>query len=555
MPSELRVGTVSSVTIELSPPMVEAFARLTGDRSPLHTEVDFARRSPYRDSVVHGMLPIAFLPLLDFLWTENGGFYPRELNGKFLAPVFAGDVLRLTAEVVAFQSPRVTIDYYVEKAKTGARITTGTARLELGPSGGAVAENSAEGGVAPAITEVLEPFRFNLEEIQKGGKDAFGFRVHDASIWGLKAILSFGDPDQSRLPGLERRFDLRGLLAVLLFSTSVGMRIPGRYATFLEFTARVESTLAPDEDYLLTGEVIHVSRSTRIVKKSIAVMSGTTAAISGKVSVMVSAPSLPMPSVRALREQALDLGLRGKTALVTGASRGIGETTVKFLALHGARVIVNYFRGETDANRIAAEIVREGGEALALMADVSDPAQVTQMVRLGIERFGSIDILVNNAVRDYRPASFLTLSWDDIQTDIDVIVKGAFHCCRAVVPSMTARGGGKIINVSTVYTDDPPPNQAKYVISKSALVGLTRSLAVELALQNIQVNMVVPSFVETDSVAHIPEAYRKQIARNNTMQRNASPVEVAQAILFLASSYSCFTTGQKVMVTGGRPYL
>jgi 3-oxoacyl-[acyl-carrier protein] reductase len=121
---------------------------------------------------------------------------------------------------------------------------------------------------------------------------------------------------------------------------------------------------------------------------------------------------------------------------------------------------------------------------------------------------------------------------------------------------MLARGAGKIINISTVAVDDPPPEQAKYVIAKSALVGLTRSLAIEFAARNIQVNMVVPNFVETDLVAHVQEGFRAKIARETPMGRHASPVDVAQAVLFLASSFSSFTTGQKIMVTGGgAPYL
>jgi 3-oxoacyl-[acyl-carrier protein] reductase len=121
---------------------------------------------------------------------------------------------------------------------------------------------------------------------------------------------------------------------------------------------------------------------------------------------------------------------------------------------------------------------------------------------------------------------------------------------------MIAQGEGKIINISSVAVDNPPPDQTKYVMAKSALVGLTRSLSIELAPKNIQVNLVVPNFVETDLVAHIPEGFRGKIARETPMQRIGSPVEVAQAVVFLASSFSSFTTGQKIMVTGGgAPYL
>jgi 3-oxoacyl-[acyl-carrier protein] reductase len=120
---------------------------------------------------------------------------------------------------------------------------------------------------------------------------------------------------------------------------------------------------------------------------------------------------------------------------------------------------------------------------------------------------------------------------------------------------MLAAGGGRIVNISTIATDNPPPLQTKYVVAKSALVGLTRSLSIEYAARNIQINLVVPNFVETDFVAHVPDGFRRKIADDIPMRRAASPLDVARAVVFLASSYSSFTTGQKVMVTGGgAPY-
>jgi 3-oxoacyl-[acyl-carrier protein] reductase len=218
-------------------------------------------------------------------------------------------------------------------------------------------------------------------------------------------------------------------------------------------------------------------------------------------------------------------------------------------------VIVNYHRGAADADRVVSEIADGGGEAFAIAADVTSPEEVTSLVQGGVARYGTIDVLVNNAVRDYRPIPFMQLTWDDVQGDIDVIARGAFLCCQQVIPLMLERGGGKIINISSVAADDPPPHQAKYVMAKSALVGLTRSLSIEFASRNIQVNMVVPNFVETDLVAHVQEGFRKKIAQDTPMGRNASPVDVAQAVVYLASSFSSFTTGQKVMVTGGgAPY-
>jgi 3-oxoacyl-[acyl-carrier protein] reductase len=228
----------------------------------------------------------------------------------------------------------------------------------------------------------------------------------------------------------------------------------------------------------------------------------------------------------------------------------------KLFSVHSAKVIVNYFRGKKDAERIIREIKGNDGEAISCYADVSVYEDVEKMVSLVCRKYGTIDILINNAVRDANPVDFLDLTWSDIQKDIDVTLKGAFHCCQSVIPIMVKNGSGNIINVSTVYTEKPPVKQFKYVLSKSGLIGLTRSLAAEYTSKGIRVNMVVPSFMETDLVASVPMTYRKQFAQSNPMHRNASPVETAQTILFLASSYSSYISGQRIILTGGDvPYL
>lgn len=249
----------------------------------------------------------------------------------------------------------------------------------------------------------------------------------------------------------------------------------------------------------------------------------------------------------------MDLGLKNRVALVSGASRGIGETTAKLFSLYGCKVAVNYFKGKKDAERVVSEINRAGAEAIAVQADVSDRQQVKKMVAFIHKKLGGIDILVNNAVRDFYPKAFMELSWEDFQDEIDVSLKGAFNCSQEVLPLMIRNKEGRIINVTTVATDNPPPNQAKYVAAKSALVGLTRSLAVEMANFNIRVNMVSPSLVETDLTKHIPKMFLDGTKNDTPLKRNAEALDVAKAVIFLASNLSGYTTGQKIMVTGGSP--
>ena len=267
-------------------------------------------------------------------------------------------------------------------------------------------------------------------------------------------------------------------------------------------------------------------------------------------------PTTAMPSIAELRDKAVDAGLRDRVVLVTGASRGLGETIAKLFSLHGSRVAINYGRQAEHAQRVAREIEQAGGRALVVGADVADPGQVNAMVDRIVERWGTVDVLVNNAANDATPAELQKVSWRDVEEAFGTIVGGAFNCCKAVIPLMLKSGGGRIVNIGSLATESPAPNQLKYVVAKSALVGLTRSLAVDFAARNIAVNLVAPSVVATDLVAHLPDSYRAKLAQETPMRRNATPQDVAQAVVYLASRHSGFTTGQQLMVTGGAaPFL
>lgn len=562
IPDAVRSGGACAVRFQVSEALVRRFASLTGDRSALHVSEAFARRSAYRRPVVHGMLPIAFIALLDRFHVDGLRCVPVAISGHFAAPVYAGDRLILSAELA--ETPAVTgsttFNYAIRNEASGATVTRGVVTLAYERA--APAKRSiASGEGAAMLPDPPEMQNARLEDVAKGQKDGFHFRIADETLRELVGILADGAEDT---PGpdvevLRDQFCLPNLLAVLLVSTSVGICLPGASATFLEFSIEDIGAVELDTMYRLEAEVTHVSRSTRIVKKSVTVSRANQheqVLLQGKAIALVNKPSRMMPTIQELKTSALDLGLKDKVVLITGASRGIGETTAKLFALLGAKVIVNYHRGAEDAARIVDEIRAQGGEALAGPADVTQPEAVSSLVRLGIEKFGAIHVLVNNAARDYRPTPFLQLTWDEVQKDLDVIVKGALLCCQQVIPYMLAQGAGRIINIASVAVDNPPPDQAKYVMAKSALVGLTRSLSIEFAPRNIQVNLVVPNFIETDLVAHVPEGFRGKIARETPMQRLGSPIDVAQAVVFLASSFASFTTGQKIMVTGGgAPYL
>jgi 3-oxoacyl-[acyl-carrier protein] reductase len=547
----------SSLLVDITTGLIGRFAKLTGDASSLHVDEAFARRSAYRRPIAHGMLPVAFLAASDPFQRKDWRAVVTAIEGQFLAPVYAGDRLCVTVNTTPTDASAGETELsFVINNTVGTVVTRGAARVAYERRTALTAPDS--GGPATLLRNPLDVAKLDFADIVVGVTDVTPFTITAATVDEFADLLGTGAPSLSR-HALAEGCHIPNMLALMLFSTSVGIKVPGALATFLEFSARFERPAALDQLYDIRGSVTHRSKATRIIKKEIVVAphdNQDQAVLRGKVAVLVATPSRTMPSMRDLRDAGVDWGLAGKVAIVTGASRGIGETAAKLLALHGARVVVNYHRGADDASRVVAEIIAAGGDAVAIGADVSDEAAVRGLVQQTRDRFGAVDILVNNAARDFRPIPFASLTWAEIQKDLDVIAKGAFLCCQWVVPLMLERGGGKIINISTVAADNPPPDQMKYVIAKSALVGLTRSLSLELAPRNIQVNLVVPNFVETDFVAHIQDGFRQKIAHDTPMQRLASPIDVARAIVFLASAHSSFTTGQKLMVTGGgAPYL
>lgn len=552
------------VDFKISQSLVDRFAVLTGDVNPLHTNKGFGRRSNFRENIIHGMLPVAFIGALPcFKGSEGFLAVLKKISARFLKPAFAGDGLCIEAVVVS-ELPdlkQVECEYHIKNTSSNTIVTTGFFTLIKAPFAEIVQAQGQENAPASRsmLTVPLAESDRTFETIQKGDEAEFLFKIQEGHARALYMIVEDGLISEEKPSLLNWMVNPADLLATCLISTFVGMCIPGKYATFVGFQGECEQPIIWEKSYKFKGHIRFISPSTRSISGNYSIREAgvdSPVYLSGKLNTNVNKPIIQMPSIGFLKETALDLQLKDKVVLVTGGSRGIGETTAKLFALHGAKVVVNYFRGETDALRIVDEITTYGARAIAVKADVSDRAQVGAMFDAIIKAFGTIHILVNSAVSNFTSVDFLDLTWDEIQKDIDVIVQGAFHCCQAAIPHMITNKGGKIINLSTVATDMPPPLHAKYVIAKSALVGLTRSLAVEFAPHQIQVNLVVPSIVETDLTRGVPDMFLEKMKSETPMQRNASDIDVAKAVVALASSLASFTTGQKMMVTGGNaPFL
>lgn len=242
--------------------------------------------------------------------------------------------------------------------------------------------------------------------------------------------------------------------------------------------------------------------------------------------------------------------LAGKTALVTGASRGIGRAIALKLAQAGANVVVNYAGSEAAASETVAQIKELGRDAIMIRANVSNTEEVNEMFKAALDHFGAIDILVNNAgiTRDNLLMRMKEEEWDDV---IATNLKGVFNCLKAATRPMMKQRAGKIINITSVVGVLGNPGQANYVAAKAGVIGLTKTAARELASRGITVNAVAPGFIDTEMTAVLSEDVKTAMLGQIPLGRLGQTDDVASVVLFLASDAANYMTGQTLHVDGG----
>lgn len=341
---------------------------------------------------------------------------------------------------------------------------------------------------------------------------------------------------------------VHGFLHASLLSTLIGMRLPGRGALYLGQTIEFSAPVFIGDTVEATATIESIDRETRIVtlrteirkQDGVTVLRGNARAKVLRLAAPAAAPDAPASGQL----------LTGRVALVTGASRGIGRATACLLAAHGAEVWINYHRSPAAADEVRHEIAAAGGRCETVRADVSDEAEVAEMMRR-IGAKGGLDILVNNAGPKIVSAPFEKLDWSAMAEAYAGIVGSVFTVTRAALPALK-RSKGSVVNIlSSAALQRTAYNWLPYVAAKAALHAMSKNLAQELGPAGVTVNTISPSMIDTDLVANAPDRIRQAMIGRTPLRRLGTPEDVAGAVLLLASPYARFITGENLLVTGG----
>ncbi|WP_062197822.1 3-oxoacyl-[acyl-carrier-protein] reductase [Massilibacterium senegalense] len=242
--------------------------------------------------------------------------------------------------------------------------------------------------------------------------------------------------------------------------------------------------------------------------------------------------------------------LTEKTAIVTGASRGIGRAIALELATQGADVVVNYSGNEQKALEVVEQIKQLGQNSIAVQANVDNQASVDALVKQTIDTFGKVDILVNNAGIT-RDMLLMRMKEEDFDAVIQTNLKGVFLCTKAVTRPMLKQRYGRIVNIASVVGLIGNPGQANYVAAKAGVIGLTKTTAKELASRNITVNAVAPGFIATDMTDTLKGEYKEELLKQIPLARLGKPEDIAHVVAFLCTDEASYVTGQTINVDGG----
>lgn len=388
------------------------------------------------------------------------------------------------------------------------------------------------------------------EEILVGNKETLVHSVTQADI--EKFVDLTGDDNKLHV---DKEFAsktsfkkpvVHGMISASFISTIIGTKLPGDGALWFSQTLEFLLPVRIGDVITVSAEVIKKYDRDQIIELNIEILNQNRQIVTRGIS-KVKVVELEAPD-----NKYITVNKKSKTALVLGGTGGIGKATCIQLAKDGFDLIVHYNSNKDKATAIQKEIQNIGTKAVIFQADISDESKINDLVDYGVRKFESIDVFVNCAATSIPPIKVLDLLWSDFIYQLELNIKTNLQVVNKILPGMIANKYGKIITVGTVYSDKPNPNLTHYITAKTALVGFTKSLAVELAPKGINVNMVSPSVISTELTSDIPEKVKLMTAAQTPLRRLAMPEDVAGAISFLASDKSNYLAGENIRLNGGQ---
>jgi 3-oxoacyl-[acyl-carrier protein] reductase len=337
-----------------------------------------------------------------------------------------------------------------------------------------------------------------------------------------------------------------GMLGVSFISTVIGTQLPGDgalwFAQSIEFLlpVRVGDTLT------VRVEVVKKHERDQVVELLTEIFNQNQQKVTtgiAKVKIVEPERAEPAPAPRV------------RTALIVGASGGIGQAVCAQLAQDGFDVVAHYFGNRAAAEAVAGQALALGRKAFVLGGDVRNPLAAAELVTQAARHMGGLGVVVNCSTGRFYNAKFGAVQWAALEEELEIAVRGAFNLAKAAVPLMEQQRYGKLILLTSQSTEAPAPELLPYITAKSALNGMAKALAVELAPKGIRVNLVSPGMTDTDLLADIPEKVRLLVAARTPLRRLATPADVAGAVAYLASPHGDYLTGETIRVNGGQTML
>ncbi len=352
-----------------------------------------------------------------------------------------------------------------------------------------------------------------------------------------------------------------GMLSASFISTMIGKYIPGEGALWVSQHLDFLLPVRLNDELEISAEVTHIHLRQNLLHLSVQIANQHgQKVLRGDCQVKVlSSSNIESPTKDDVLQKEKEAKIRNvsdQIAIVTGASRGIGAAIAKRLAMNGYKVVINYHSDHEGAERTLEEIQKSGGTAILAKADISKMDEVQKMFEATTKKWGTISALVNNASPRIVEKKIQETRWEDIQSQMDVQLKGSFHCIKAALPFFEENQSGAIVNIGSQVADaHPPATWLAYNLAKSSVHSLTRSLAESLGPKGIRINTVSPGMVDTSLIAHVPEKTKLLTEAQTPLRKLATPEDIADAVEFLLSPKASHITGETLRVNGGKAML